>query len=226
MFGLKAKAQVSELNEVTSMLEELRKDYKYTPDIRTMEQKLNWNLFIYNQFMQDRRSHQDLIEPGDVHFRGTAFSEGNTFVMYKRDLGELSFPIVMRNRYETKKLQYNPKPTILNPIGSRIKGEIWNVPTERYLELDRFMENTVSFKRIRINVVIPFLAKKDGLTVAEDYRIKRCWMYVGVPEYWDALLTFDTTKLVKVFSRPKNREYSELVLGDYYYYSALEEEIK
>jgi len=235
MFGLKAKREVDSLIEE---LQQVYEDYQWTPDARILETKIGWNVFIYNEFMQGRSEHRDFIKPGTAIYRGAAFTAHSKWVMWKRELGDLSFPIAMSdasglvpaNPWITssrlvKDLKPSQKQT--NPY-ARIKGEVYLVHTKQIFELDRVLENGVQFKRIRANIVIPFRYKnlKTGQMTSEQIKQHRVWMYVGVPEYWSNLLdTGITTSVVRTFEQPATRAHREFVMGNYYYYSALEEDV-
>lgn len=227
------------MQELIAELQQVYEDYQWSPDARILEQKYNWNVLVYNEFMQGRSEHGDFIEPGGVRFKGAAFTSSNQWVMWRRNLGSLSFPIAMSHiaglvpgqpwitssRLVT---QLKPSEHLSNPWG-RIKGEIWNCDTQRIFELDRAMENGLSFKRIRVNVVQPFRYKniKTNTTTPEYIKEHRVWMYVGVPEYWEKLLDCNyTCGVVRKFPQPPNRAHSQLILGNYYYYSALEEDVE
>jgi hypothetical protein len=150
-------------------------------------------LFVYGNEM-DKGAENHLIADKELPNNGrlaSAFTH-KRFHMVKKKLGQHSYPIALE-------LQ----PSLVTRT-ERIKGELWKVRPERYLELDKYMENRVFFRRRRVQVTIPcyitvkreFNSPPDPKTVMLLGGTKRgpyapsceAWMYIGEKEYWEPQL--------------------------------------
>jgi hypothetical protein len=129
----------------------------------------------------------------------------------------------------------NPLP-FFPPI-AKIKGEVYKVrPQQFHLELDRYRQNTVEYRRERVRLIVPYrkveflrdhnLDPSFGVQEAfsrSDYTgssvktseevvaIIRAWMYIGEPKYWDPLISAYDYGHIETF-RAKNRRW----LQEYY----------
>ena len=95
------------------------------------------------------------------------------------------------------------------PPPLKIKGEVHCIRPWQFRGLDNFKRNRKQFRRQRVNVLVPYkvltdlpldengqpqvlpsaLAHKNyWFEEPERVHVLRCWMYVGVPEYWNDLL--------------------------------------
>ena len=182
----------------------------FTPDIAVIQQKRSQILFVCDE-LQKHHPGFELIKEHSASLGG-AFTK-DQFVMYKRKLGLESYAVALDNPF------FQAQKGI-------IRGELYAVLPMRYIELDTHYQNGVVFERRRVTVKIPHLhigKRKDG----SGFRIKktselRCFMYVGVPDYWnkvmdeeDGFFLFDN---VRRFT-PANPD-----LTPYYYFSKLEYE--
>ena len=119
------------------------------------------------------------------------------------------------------------------PPVAKIKGEVYLIRPQRFLELDRYHQNTVEYTRRRVRLIVPYrkvLWLKDhhldpafGVTTAvnrlnyqgksvkttqEFVAIIRAWMYIGTPTYWDPLISlFDYAPIEAFYG--KNRRWCE-----------------
>lgn len=105
------------------------------------------------------------------------------------------------------------------PPNAKIKGQLHAIRPYQFISLDNYKENGVQFQRERVKLIVPYRAVKwlrdpavapldmepitieqgnpyiaDGnvpsiYTTKEMVVIIRAWMYIGIPEYWDKLIT-------------------------------------
>jgi Gamma-glutamyl cyclotransferase, AIG2-like len=212
-------------------LEEFKQDYKYTPDIRTLEMGRTWFVFEYGECMEGRFEHETFMETGKVQKVGCAFTRFSNLVMYKKNLGSFSYPVILSYMPNHPKKQYRIKQ---EGEPGRIKGDLFLVQgAQSIVELDRARENGVAFKRVRMNVLFPYIHtvwdEKTGSFASTEYLEETpAWVYIGVKTYWDNLIDGGySSSLVRRFKHVTNRrEYAEYPMGDYYYYSALEDDDK
>ena len=186
----------------------------FTPDFLWLERH-EWRiLFVYDEMMHGRKLY-DLIKDESINL-GKAFTDDDNFVLWKKKLGEETFPIAVQGC----------------PLGKqrRIKGEIhairphlfWNV-------LDKRMLNGIEFRRERVKVLVPYHYISDenkGQTIDHNEFIHRLstFMYVGNRTYWEP--QFDggySYSTVKAFN-PKVKWVDGHTMNEYYYYSRLEDE--
>lgn len=210
--------------ELHQSLMNFKEGYRYTPDIRTLQMNKHWYVFEYGEHMQSHRKHTFLVND-KAKFVGAAFTQFANLVMYKKDLGTFSYPIALSR---TPK----PKEVWLSDVGrpARIKGELYCVEgTEAIVSLDIERENGVSFKRVRMTILMPYTktmwSARTGSFVAEEFLAEvPAWFYVGIKEYWDGILDNGySSHLVRRFPQIPNRTaYGEYVTGDYYCYTKLE----
>lgn len=167
---------------------------KNTPDAATIMRYEIQLVFIYDQMMGGM---YEFDRVGNESFFGATAYTAADYVLWKKKLGLKSEAIALQPKS-------NQRYTIDTPV--RIQGEIYGVRPERLMELDKYKENMVQFKRIRARLVIPYrsiswikdrdaIAYLSGKTepnsiILTDERVceVKAWMYVGCPEYWDELL--------------------------------------
>lgn len=157
----------------------------YSPDVLLLEQKANHLVFLY---CDRQTNHPRSVDEADHVWWGQTERE---FLLWKHELGKLSYPIVTNWMPEFKRLPHLP-----------VRGEVVRMRTHRLLELDRERDNPVKFKRVRVNVDVPhhqMTYTKDRSSMERLHRtpyIKgdfyplpvttrvEAWMYVGVAKYW------------------------------------------
>lgn len=160
-----------------------------TPDIWKLEQSQYQLVFIPDDMMKGRINHhliEDAARNGEpVH---PACFTLERFTMYKKDLGDLSFPIPMKKEYEpTNWLRVRPRP-------AKIKGQLYAILSPRIIKLDILKQNGVQFTRERQKISLPFRhvlydEKKPLPDISRTYlRTVEAWMYIGIPKYWDDLV--------------------------------------
>lgn len=166
-----------------------------TPDIWKLEQSMYQLIFLPDDMMEGKVNHH-LIEGAirndkPVHPACFTFER---YTMFKKDLGDLSFPIPMERTYEpTNWLRVRPTP-------AKIKGQLFAILSPRIIKLDIHRQHGVQFIRKRQEISLPyrevsFNDKSDAelyskLPVISPYRLRTisAWMYTGIPEYWDNLI--------------------------------------
>lgn len=203
-------------------LDEYKDEYRHTPDIRTLQMGKRWFVFEYGECMEGRREHTDLMSMGGITRVGNAFTKFSNLVMYKKTLGEFSYPVVLGHMPRHPKMQYRIHQ---NKLPGRVKGDLLLVEgAEHVVTLDKARENGVAFKRVVMEVLFPYTQTIQGETT-EYLESVTAWVYIGAKDYWDQLIDDGySSKLVRRFPHVRRREYAEHALGDYYYYSALEED--
>lgn len=181
-----------------------------TPD-RLWLERHDWRLlFVYCEMMHSRRMYHMLQE--DSINLCKAFTETDDWVMYKKKLGEETFPIAFKS-------------DLGKPL--RIKGEIhavrphlfWNLLDKRFL-------NGTEFRRERVKLWVPYHIKHQGVTIDHNEFIQRisAFMYVGVPEYWNTQIDGGYS-FAPVSAFKSNKEWVDgKRISSYYHYSRLEDE--
>jgi hypothetical protein len=203
-------------------LEEYRQDFKHTPDIRTLEMGKRWFVFEYGECMEGKKEHKTFMEAGKTLRVGHAFTKFSNLIMYKKLLGEFSYPVVLGHMPKHPKMQYRLHQ---NKLPGRVKGDLFLVEgTDQIVLLDMARENGVAFKRVVMEVLFPYTQTVNGQTT-EYLETVTAWVYIGAKDYWDNIIDDGyASRLVRRFPHVRRREYAEHVLGDYYYYSALEDD--
>ncbi len=172
---------------------------KHSPDLAWLEQHEFQLLFACDD-TKHGHSHHCLIE--ESAFLATAYTR-NKFNFWVQEVGKDRLPIPMEATSDNKTIRYFP-PAL------KVKGELHIVRTPQFKELDNYKQNTVQFRRKRVNVIVPYRKLTKIKNVDENIPIRplprqlqgnlhshlspeavyliRAWMYVGKPEYWDNVL--------------------------------------
>lgn len=205
---------------------------KFTPDIATLEE-YHWQLiFTPDELKRDHVQHHRLGE--DSKFKFPAFTVKKFHYWNPKNPLEGMIPMALVDGY------VNPVPWF-PPVAS-IKGEIYMIRPQRFLDIDRYYQNGIEYQRHRIRLVVPYrsvkllkdhtLDPRFGVTTAinrseyvgssivtseEITCIIRAWMYIGKPSYWDPLLNSHGYDPVETFTS-KNRvdEKGRRWLTEYY----------
>ena len=183
----------------------------YTYDMWKLQRFAHQPLFVYDQCMQTHRMHSMIEEWSE--FRGTAFTAGENWTLWKKRLGPGTFPIPMRIPYAMTQT-------------GRIRGELYLIDSNRFKELDEYKQNGVEFRRKPVQILVPCRHLNHVVNRDHNYEWQatdliyktHAWMYVGRHTYWkdflDAGYLFGTCQI----HDPKG-----LVLsGKYYSFSELE----
>lgn len=150
---------------------------RFTPDLSKLELQTKVLVFVYNE-MQSSHEKNWRVSNGGL-FCGTAFTY-EPFVMWKKNLGEDTFPFILRTRFR-------------NDDMCRVKGEIWAMDPEHVIDLDNYMLNGIEFVRERLDLIYPFrevVWKKEGGKQTSHLKHHKlsAEVYVGVPDYWNELI--------------------------------------
>lgn len=217
--------------EKTLDLADLLEKYKHTPDILDLAMGRHWYVFEYGECMEGHREHDDFLDQ-KAELVGTAFTKYSNLILYKKDLGIHSYPVALQHVPKapswTRNMVKTPWQRKRGP--GRIKGELYEVTGhDAIVELDNMRLNTVSFRRVRLTVLLPYTKstwdKELGQWKSEEHLAETpAWIYVGVKDYWDGILDAGySSHLVSRFQHINNRSpYPHYSMGDYYYYSQLE----
>lgn len=205
MFNFLQKKTVPDLFPDKTWLYEINKEHNFTPDMWRLQQRAKHLIFVYNEY-QSRQHKHDLI--GDNRL-AAAFTEASNLVMWKKKLGNETFPFA---------LEIKPEQTFGNSsfLGkpARISGELYSVPPQTIKAIDTDQLNEVYFQRKRVTVVVPFRYKDGSQLGSQLIQRVKAWMYVGPDEFWlDQLDMGQLYAQVKLY--PANNE----TLGNYYHFN-------
>lgn len=162
-----------------------------TPDMWKLEQSMFQLIFIPDDFMRGKVNNHLIAEfcrDGDTPLHPSCFTF-ERFTFWKKDLGEKSFPIPLEKGYDPSGYLR------VRPIPAKIKGQLYAILSNRIKTLDIHRQNGLQFRRTRIEVSLPFRTvsysvKSPLPVISPDYLVtKEAWMYVGIPEYWDPLIS-------------------------------------
>lgn len=182
-----------------------------TPD-RLWLERHEWRLlFVYCEMMHSRRLY-DLIREDSINL-GKAFTATEDWTMFKKKLGEETFPIAFQSKIGKQR---------------RIKGEIhavrphlfWNLLDKRFL-------NGAEFKRERVKLWVPYHVQHNGVSINaynEFIQPLTAFMYAGITEYWEPQID-DGFEFKPVSAYQPNANWVDgKKMNSYYYYSRLEDE--
>lgn len=167
--------------------------YKHTPDVKELEKKVA-HLMFFPCDMQKGKPNSWCLD--EAYHYAPAYTK-ERFHFYRKNLGNESFPIPLRSEKKP-----DPIPKIIHvaePPLARIRGSLLWVPTKTIIEdLDKYRQNTVEFRRERIQVIIPYkemLAQRnrdDGTPLLfltnEQVKVEHALAYVGINSYWEEYL--------------------------------------
>jgi len=176
-----------------------------TWDLWKLERSEHQLLFVYDHLQSGHRSNQMLEGFGERV--AIAYTSNPRFILWKKKLGQGSFPIPLRN------------PCTGIPQG-RIKGELWKVRSSRYEDLDNFKLNGVEFRRKRTNLIVPY-RPKDNLS--EEF-VQHCeaWMYFGRYTYWSDFIDAGYHFKPVTQYTPKYSHSDGIRIGNYYSFTQQE----
>lgn len=226
MFGFKQKL----FTEGTSFIPPYDR-HEYTPDFPWLERHEWVLLFVYDEMMLNRNNYDAIRE--NSFSLATAFTKDSDFVMWKKKLGDASFPIPLRGAdrvyngpgVTSRKLigmgHGEVRPGIMAPI----KGELHAIkPSLFWNKLDKDYFNGLEFVRERVKVLVPYRFQMGSVSVDHNEFVKQitCHMYVGNKNYWidqlDGGLDFSPVGCFAL------KEMGEMKHRLYYNYSKLEYE--
>lgn len=192
-------------------IKELCATAPYSPDIIELERKRRATIFVADDMMRGGKLHEYISEVSvSGRFPTHAGYTQGEFVMWKKDLGEDSFPVALDEDVTGHR------------IGSatlekaKIRGEVYSIRPRQFRKLDFLKENGVVFIRRRVNVIIPLYKviydKAHPLPhLADKNSVIEAWMYVGVHSYWDdqlaGVIPSNPVPIVEDNARPWLKKY-------------------
>lgn len=193
---------------------------KFTPDLALLEEYEWQAVFVTDELKKKFLKHELLGE--DKRYLFPAFTQKNYHYW------ESASPLEGAIPFEVSQLR---NPIVGWPPIAKIKGEVYLIRPQRFLDIDTYKQNTVQYVRDRIRLVVPFrriqwVKDRYGPEVAEFFRnpdqfhnnktfttdehtyIVRAWFYSGRPEYWDPIITAYDYGHVETF-HSKNRRWAD-----------------
>jgi hypothetical protein len=177
---------------------------KFTPDIARLEE-YEWQLiFVADGLKKDHVHHHRLGErlPRMI----PAFTQKNFHFWQPQAPFIDPVPLEVPEGY-TNMMPFFP------PV-AKIKGEVYAIRPQTFMDLDRMNQNGVEFFRRRIRLVVPYrkvvflrdhnldpsfgvqelLSRSEytgsSIKTSEELTcILRAWMYIGKPEFWDPMIS-------------------------------------
>lgn len=173
----------------------LTDDVSRSPDLGYLEQ-FEFQLLFSPDETRIGYSQYDLVK--ESVYLGVGYTQ-NTYAYWMQDVEGARQAIPIRQ---------DGKPMVRwFPPSLKIKGDIHAIQPYQFKNLDDWKRNRSVFRRQRVNILLPYrtvewrkdhdtngnplppaLQGKNGVHSPERVHILRCWMYVGIPEYWDQLL--------------------------------------
>lgn len=176
----------------------------HTPDACILDEYQFQLMFIYNGMMRNMPHHEHIGDGSD--FLSYAFTK-NDYRMFKKDLGQESFPVMLeagdddylREHYAKK--DQEERPILRGP--AMVRGELYKVRPQQFRPIDTYMDNGVLFKRRRIRLLVPsktVISVRERVVseniVTKDFKPRsiyyeteemdevRAWCYIGT-EHWN-----------------------------------------
>lgn len=190
----------------------MKEETRYTPDIAVIEQ-FEWQWYFACDETQVGHLKHSLL--GECEYGCPGFTQ-QSFNYWSPET-----PFVSPIPLEASGWK-NPVPGW--PEIAKIKGQLLKVRPQGLINLDEYRENGVQYLRKKVRIIVPYRALKRisdhpdlstedieqeiaglGLTF-ERVCVIRAWMYVGIPEYWDKLISTFDYKSVQTY-QAKNRQW-------------------
>ena len=170
---------------VDEKMREWHRQAMHTPDIALLEQFNRQLIFVTDN------THDDLLSKASWSGKATnpTCYTLDEYTLWKKDLGKASYSIVLPSNYvPTGFVKWPVEP-------ARIRGALWSIRPNAFISLDKTRGNGVRFIRRRVNIAYNYRTlaydPKKPLPHLSDHNyftMLQAWMYVGVPEYWDAMI--------------------------------------
>ena len=197
---------------------------RYTPDVGKLMLNEAWLLFAYDRYWSELKDY-------DIH----VFTQPR-FKMWVQDLGKYQVYVPMQVSENYKDLLERPEWADPNPLNTRtalaarVRGTLHLVSPETLISLDKDMQNTVRFERIRVPLLYPYkrahrkitrhvYVHKNGKPYLEkrygDWMHDRCmgrleaWMYVAVEKHWSPMMETDALRSMfkpALLTRPEHAQ--------------------
>jgi hypothetical protein len=206
---------------------------RYTPDVHKLEQKEAWLLFAYDRYWSELKDY-------DIY----VYTE-QRFKMWVQDLGmyQVYLPFNVPEKYrDTLERPEWADPNPLNTriaLAARLRGTLHLIRPETIISLDKDVQNTVRFERVRVPLLYPYkrghrkviknvYREKDGKPYLEkqmgDWTYDRAvgkleaWMYVAVEKHWSSMMEADSLRNMfkpALISRPHPKK-DDAQVGTFY----------
>lgn len=202
-----------------SYFDYLREETRYTPDVATLELHA-WQLFFACDETQPGHHKASIL--GEYQYKMPGFTQ-QSFNYWDSQI-PFNPPVPM----EASGFR-NAMPNY--PNIAKIKGQILLVRPQALIDLDNYREQGVQFERRKVRIIVPYRALKRifdhpdlptadieweangiGLTFERVCTI-RAWMYIGIPKYWDKMISaFDWTSVPIYNAKNRNwcKEYYQI----------------
>lgn len=176
---------------------------KHTPDLWKIEQSPKALLFEYGELAQGM-PHANILKGNCV---GYGFTVERFNLIIKND-GRNAFPFAIRAEFDDQDLA-NKMPRL------KVRGELYEVPYQKIIELDKLRQNTVVFIRKRIPILLPSVHPPEGRykligNKEGDPQRVLAWVYVGLKDYWMKEIDWD----LKFFRRRGGNVYASASIYD------------
>jgi hypothetical protein len=146
MLGLKLFSKPSVNTLDASFLWDAEKVAEHTPDISLLQEHQYQNIFVVDDFKRGF-DHHWMLKTGMAAGHGTAFTK-QPFQFYRKDLlcHTVGVPMLFREGDKESVLPWIAQP-------SPIKGEVYSLTPNAFLQLDKHKLNGVQFERKRVRLV-------------------------------------------------------------------------
>lgn len=142
---------------------ELLERQKFTPDFKNFRMREDNLVFVYDEFKKQGLWNNYLA---DSKFLGEGRTAHNGYQM-KMTVGSVPWPVVM----------------IHNPVNpGMIRGEVYAVLPETIQKLDKLNRNGEVFERRERTIML--LDQEYPSKKGVRHPTQKCWMYIGIPEFW------------------------------------------
>lgn len=207
---------------------------EYTPDRLRLDQFATQFILNYSPgFLQNIPEDQFTVY-------GNAFTDDDTFLMWKKILGDASFPVPMKFTQSMPRTSPMLKITVkrdgqtnlLYPPG-RIGGQLCLLknPAHWLTELDNKVFNGLYFTRQRIKVLVYYHEYEGQISRSgpnhtgwvEKVAYVNAWIYLGEPEYWKEQIEKSEDGRRQALIAPLHVFHAKnKLIGDYYHFTELE----
>lgn len=225
-FTEKSFALDPDLENVQQKIKELHlgEAATYTPDIVRLCRASRQLIFVADDMLTGGKYHDYITETNLTgRWPGMSGYTQDDFVYLERKLGVESYPVALPPNIQPKNWREDvpwAEPTPSFPV-AKIWGQVYAIRGFQFKKLDFIRENGVQFKRVRKDILIPnqkiFRKKTPEVSYEMTYPLE-CWMYVGIPEYFEHLIDngfeFSPVRTIK-YQAPRNRNW----LNEYYIYN-------
>lgn len=185
---------------------------RYTPDLALLQEKEHWWIFICGEEMS--KHHKDwLMDPEKPRYE--AFTAKEDYILWRKYLGQktVAIPLLADSIPYVKNMKLNNN--CMYPA-ARLRGQLFKILPEHFIELDEYKENGVVFDRQRVDILIPYSSLDEDVNQKRHLKYLQAWMYVGKPDFWR--LMGDSPLLVP--SDPiRADKLGKMPMEHYYYFS-------